>query len=122
MCASRHCAHINVGVEHVVCVRRDERVMDKASMTFARSFYHALFTGRRNVRAAFHIAQVQYAYGCRNSPVLCTCKEFGGANAITINLELTRLTLHGWCITLVRSFCLALFAGAGRGMCALLSG
>lgn len=34
------------GVSYVVCVRREERVMDKASITFSRAFYHALFAGR----------------------------------------------------------------------------
>jgi hypothetical protein len=38
-------AFLKAGVNYVVCVRREERVMDKASITFSRAFYHALFAG-----------------------------------------------------------------------------
>ncbi|KDO33555.1 hypothetical protein SPRG_19189 [Saprolegnia parasitica CBS 223.65] len=49
---------INAGVEHVVCARQDERVLDETSILFAQSFYHALVHGK-TVPQAFEIAQTR---------------------------------------------------------------
>ncbi|EQC27337.1 hypothetical protein SDRG_14861 [Saprolegnia diclina VS20] len=49
---------ISAGVEHVVCARQDERVLDETSILFAQSFYHALVYGK-TVPQAFEIAQTR---------------------------------------------------------------
>jgi tetratricopeptide (TPR) repeat protein len=51
---------IDAGVDYVVCVRRSQRVMDKASIAFARAFYHALVSGK-NVYASFRIGKARVA-------------------------------------------------------------
>lgn len=61
-CHSRRVGEIfvNAGVRFVVCVRREERVLDRASATFARAFYHALLTGH-SIRQSFDIAKARVA-------------------------------------------------------------
>eukprot|EP00753_Platysulcus_tardus_P008992 PLAT175.5.p1 GENE.PLAT175.5~~PLAT175.5.p1 ORF type:complete len:1597 (+),score=689.47 PLAT175.5:1104-5894(+) len=49
---------ISAGVPFVICVRREEAVMDRASITFVRAFYHALLSGR-TVPAAFEVGQAR---------------------------------------------------------------
>lgn len=53
--------------------------MDKSSMTFARSFYHALFTGMHSAKAAFEIAQVRQISSrkCRCSSLLFAVASVG---------------------------------------------
>lgn len=51
---------LHAGVQHVVCVKREDRVMDKSTAVFAKAFYHALFANNADsVTAAFHIAQAR---------------------------------------------------------------
>ena len=47
---------IATGVRHVVCVKREAKVMDRASILFARAFYHSLLTGH-SVTEAFTAAK-----------------------------------------------------------------
>lgn len=49
-------AFVLAGVPHVIAVRMDEAVCDKASQVFMKHFYLAILVGR-TVRAAFDIAQ-----------------------------------------------------------------
>ncbi|OQS00034.1 hypothetical protein THRCLA_06295, partial [Thraustotheca clavata] len=49
---------INAGVEHVVCARQEQRVLDDISILFAHAFYHALVHGK-TVPQAFEIAQAR---------------------------------------------------------------
>lgn len=46
----------SAGVPFVVCVRREEKVLDNSSITFSRSFYHALLSGEP-VPSAFKVTQ-----------------------------------------------------------------
>ena len=52
-------AFLRAGVSHVVCVKREEKVLDRASIVFSKAFYHSLFTGRHSVTHAFEIAQAR---------------------------------------------------------------
>lgn len=51
-------AFVSVGVPHVVVVSKDDKVLDKKAMEFAKAFYTALFAGHA-VAKAFEIGQVQ---------------------------------------------------------------
>ncbi|KAF0698105.1 Aste57867_11256 [Aphanomyces stellatus] len=59
-CDSRQVGQVFLaaGVQHVVCVRQHERVLDDASILFADAFYHALLHGK-TVPAAFGVAQAR---------------------------------------------------------------
>ena len=49
-------AFVDAGVPHVVAVRREAQLQDKAACVFAGAFYHALFRGR-TVAASFEIGK-----------------------------------------------------------------
>ena len=49
-------AFVAAGVPHVVAVKREAQLQDKAACMFAEAFYHALFKGR-TVKAAFEIGR-----------------------------------------------------------------
>ena len=34
---------LNAGAKHVVCIKRDKKVMDEACISFSQAFYQALF-------------------------------------------------------------------------------
>jgi len=46
------------GAQYVVCVKRKDKVMDKAGAVFARAFYYALLTGQ-TISEAFEVGQVR---------------------------------------------------------------
>jgi len=48
---------LNAGAKHVICIRRGERISDKASLRFSRVFYETLFVKNYNVCASFSIAK-----------------------------------------------------------------
>ena len=56
-------AFVQAGVPHVVAIRRDVKVLDEASRTFAQQFYLALLVGK-TVRESFDIA----VSAVRNAP------------------------------------------------------
>jgi hypothetical protein len=45
---------VNSGVQFAVCVKREEKILDRSAAAFARSFYHALFVGK-SVSEAFEV-------------------------------------------------------------------
>lgn len=51
-------ATLCAGAQFVVCVKREDKVLDRASVVFSRAFYHSLLTGHGSVLAlcAFRIA------------------------------------------------------------------
>ncbi|RLN47928.1 hypothetical protein BBJ28_00009897, partial [Nothophytophthora sp. Chile5] len=51
-------AFVSVGVPHVVVVSKEEKVLDRKAMEFAKAFYTALFAGH-SVAKAFQIGRVQ---------------------------------------------------------------
>ncbi|KAJ0411079.1 hypothetical protein ATCC90586_008054 [Pythium insidiosum] len=59
-CHSREVGEVFVqaGVQHVVCVRSGDKILDDASAHFASSFYHALLAGK-TIHQAFDTARVR---------------------------------------------------------------
>ncbi|RHY62501.1 hypothetical protein DYB30_001032 [Aphanomyces astaci] len=57
-CHSRQVGEVflRAGVQHVVCVKQNEKILDEVSIMFAQAFYHAILHGR-TVPQAFAIAQ-----------------------------------------------------------------
>jgi hypothetical protein len=55
-------AFVKAGVRHVIAVRREARVQDRAACVFAESFYYALLRAR-TVREAFDVAVQAVANG-----------------------------------------------------------
>jgi hypothetical protein len=51
-------AFVSAGVPHVVVVSKEEKVLDRKAMEFAKAFYTALFAGH-SVAKSFHIGRVQ---------------------------------------------------------------
>ncbi|KAE8892258.1 hypothetical protein PF005_g20850 [Phytophthora fragariae] len=51
-------AFVSVGVPHVVVVSKEEKVLDRKAVEFAKAFYTALFAGH-SVAKSFHIGRVQ---------------------------------------------------------------
>ena len=50
---------LNAGALHVICVKRDERILDKACQIFTRAFYNSCLTGKKTICEAFEIAKEQ---------------------------------------------------------------
>ena len=48
---------LSSGVRHVICIRHNERISDKASLRFSRVFYETLFVKKYSVCKAFEIAK-----------------------------------------------------------------
>ena len=46
-----------MGAQHVICVKRSEKIEDGACKTFTESFYHACFEGKLTICEAFSKAQ-----------------------------------------------------------------
>jgi len=46
------------GVEHVICVKQNEEIYDKAAIALARHFYHFLFSEHNTVCKAFDRAKL----------------------------------------------------------------
>lgn len=46
------------GVEHVICVKQNEEIYDKAAITMAKNFYNFLFTEHNTVCKAFERAKL----------------------------------------------------------------
>ena len=40
---------LNAGAKHVICIRKDEEITDKASILFSKVFYNKLFQGQFSV-------------------------------------------------------------------------
>ncbi|GLD95176.1 hypothetical protein PINS_up003801 [Pythium insidiosum] len=61
-CHSREVGEVFVqaGVQHVVCVRSGDKILDDASAHFSASFYHALLAGK-TIHQAFDTARVRVA-------------------------------------------------------------
>ncbi|KAH9112734.1 hypothetical protein AeMF1_012986 [Aphanomyces euteiches] len=57
-CHSRQVGEVflRAGVQHVVCVKQNEKILDETSIIFAHAFYHALLHGKP-VPQSFSIAQ-----------------------------------------------------------------
>jgi len=58
----------NAGAKHVICIKRDEKILDDASITFAKTFYHAIFSGNRSICQAFETAKAQVRIDNRFPP------------------------------------------------------
>lgn len=56
-------AFVKAGVPHVIAVRRDARVQDRAACLFAEAFYYALLRANRTVRQAFEVGVQAVAHG-----------------------------------------------------------
>ena len=48
---------LNAGAKHVICIMKDEEILDKASVLFSKVFYHSLFQKQFSVWDAFNIAK-----------------------------------------------------------------
>ena len=48
---------MNTGVEHVICIRKTEKLYDKAAIIFSENFYELLFKERLSVCEAFKLAK-----------------------------------------------------------------
>jgi hypothetical protein len=60
---------VNSGVQFAVCVKREEKILDRSAAAFARSFYHALFVGKC-VSEAFEVKASRTAMPPRTAPQL----------------------------------------------------
>ena len=47
---------LNSGATHVICIEKEESVMDEACIIFSRAFYSSLFGEGKTPCQAFHIA------------------------------------------------------------------
>ncbi|ETV98089.1 hypothetical protein H310_09372 [Aphanomyces invadans] len=59
-CHSRQVGEVflRAGVQHVVCVKQNEKILDEVSIIFSQAFYHAILHGK-TVPQAFAIAQTR---------------------------------------------------------------
>jgi len=48
---------LNAGAKHVICIRGEEKISDKASLRFSRVFYETLFVKNYNVCTSFYFAK-----------------------------------------------------------------
>ena len=47
----------NVGAKHVICIKEDERINDKAQILFSKSFYSILYSQTKSICQAFDMAR-----------------------------------------------------------------
>ena len=45
------------GAKHVICIKRDEKILDECCHAFTREFYHAYFSGSHTICEAFKTAR-----------------------------------------------------------------
>jgi len=50
-------AFLNAGVSHVICINKDNTIMDESCIIFSKAFYQSFFTHHKNCCEAFIIAQ-----------------------------------------------------------------
>ena len=63
VCDSEFAGHafIEGGAKHVICVKRNQEVLDLASIDFTKSFYNSLITGK-TVCEAFEKAKTDVSF------------------------------------------------------------
>lgn len=72
-------AFVSVGVPHVVVVSKEDKMLDKKAMEFAKAFYTALFAGH-SVRRAFQIGHVQADISIASDSGSSSFKLLGNGN------------------------------------------
>jgi hypothetical protein len=72
-------AFVDAEVPHLVCCRHGCKVRDDAATQFAKSFYHYMACGKRNLRDAFEIAKAETKqnYGINEAVTFCLLPENG---------------------------------------------
>ena len=47
---------MDAGASHVICIKKEQSILDDACIQFSKSFYDALFNDKRTPCEAFHFA------------------------------------------------------------------